>query len=194
VRLDHLLSKERLARRWCLHPGGPRTTAGRPCRSGAQGWNTDQSAGTSPGLRPSTAAYLRPDRWSRRRGTAPARCWVLREWLLLTPLTPVAPPAPAGCRWRSGVHGPAWPRTAPLYRGRTRGAPAGAVRILRTAQWTRASFSGQVSKGARWMPWHQEPMKDVGGCDKPRGAANQALIRGCPNGATRQESCPVTHT
>ena len=20
------------------------------------------------------------------------------------------------------------------------------------------------------MPWHQEPMKDVGGCDKPRGA------------------------
>jgi len=44
------------------------------------------------------------------------------------------------------------------------------------------------------MPWHQEPMKDVGGCDKPRGAANQALIRGCPNGATRQESCPVTHT
>src|SRR5689334_18035095 len=26
----------------------------------------------------------------------------------------------------------------------------------------------QVSKGARWMPWHQEPMKDVGACDKPR--------------------------
>jgi hypothetical protein len=28
-------------------------------------------------------------------------------------------------------------------------------------------------------------MKDVGGCRKPRGAANQALIRGYPNGATR---------
>jgi len=23
-------------------------------------------------------------------------------------------------------------------------------------------------KGTRWMPWHQESMKDVGGCDKPR--------------------------
>jgi len=35
------------------------------------------------------------------------------------------------------------------------------------------------------MPRHQEPMKDVGGCDKPRGAVNQAVIRGFPNGATR---------
>src|SRR5689334_18593471 len=34
--------------------------------------------------------------------------------------------------------------------------------------------SRQVDKGARWMPWHQEPMKDVGACDKPRGAGNQA--------------------
>src|SRR4249919_3257074 len=53
---------------------------------------------------------------------------------------------------------------------------------------------GQVNKGARWMPWHQEPMKDVGGCEKPRGAANRAVIRGFPNGETRQESCPVTLT
>ncbi len=34
------------------------------------------------------------------------------------------------------------------------------------------------------MPWHQEAMKEVGGCFKPRGAANQALIRGFPNEAT----------
>ena len=27
-------------------------------------------------------------------------------------------------------------------------------------------------------------MKDVVGCDKPRGAVKQALIRGCPNGET----------
>jgi hypothetical protein len=27
-------------------------------------------------------------------------------------------------------------------------------------------------------------MKDVGGCEKPRGAADQALIRGYPNGET----------
>jgi len=42
------------------------------------------------------------------------------------------------------------------------------------------------------MPWRQKPMKDVGGCDKPRGAANLALIRGCPNGETRHGSCRVT--
>ena len=54
-------------------------------------------------------------------------------------------------------------------------------------------FAGrQVTKGTRWMPWRQEPMKDVGGCDKPREAANQALIRGCPNGETRHGSCRVT--
>ena len=42
------------------------------------------------------------------------------------------------------------------------------------------------------MPWRQMPMKDVGGCEKPRGAAYQALIRGYPNGETRLGSCPVT--
>jgi len=42
------------------------------------------------------------------------------------------------------------------------------------------------------MPRHQEPMKDVGGCDKPRGAVNRAEIRGFPNGETQHESCRVT--
>src|SRR5690606_41426780 len=55
-----------------------------------------------------------------------------------------------------------------------------------------ASICGQVFKGARWMPWHQEPMKDVGGHDRPRGVVNQALIRGCQNGETRQSSWAVT--
>ena len=32
---------------------------------------------------------------------------------------------------------------------------------------------GQADKSARGMPWHQEPMKDVISCDKPRGAANK---------------------
>ncbi len=50
---------------------------------------------------------------------------------------------------------------------------------------------GQVSKGNRWMPWRQEAMKDVAGCDKPRGAAKQALIRGFPNGETRRPSWAV---
>ena len=44
--------------------------------------------------------------------------------------------------------------------------------------------SCQVIKGTRWMPWHQEPMKDVGACDKPRGVGNQTSIRGFPNGET----------
>ena len=29
---------------------------------------------------------------------------------------------------------------------------------------------GQATKGAGWMPWCQEAMKDVVSCDKPRGA------------------------
>src|SRR5215510_12321240 len=33
--------------------------------------------------------------------------------------------------------------------------------------------SCQVNKGTRWMPWYQEPKKDVGACDKPRGVGNQ---------------------
>ena len=46
------------------------------------------------------------------------------------------------------------------------------------------SVKRQANKGARWMPWHQEPMKDVGACDKPRGVGNQTLIRGFPNRET----------
>ena len=53
-------------------------------------------------------------------------------------------------------------------------------------------FVAQVFKGARWMPWHQEPKKDVGICDKPRGVDNKTVIRGFPNGGTRLEASPVT--
>ncbi len=48
---------------------------------------------------------------------------------------------------------------------------------------------GQASKGKRRMPWCQVAMKDVVGCDMPRGAAKQALIRGFPNGETHPGSC-----
>ena len=50
-----------------------------------------------------------------------------------------------------------------------------------------------MCKGAWWMPWHQEPMKDVGACDKPRGVGNRMLIRGCPNGETRHLSVGGCH-
>ena len=65
--------------------------------------------------------------------------------------------------------------------------PSGAAaysadRVLRGA----SGAHRQDAKGTRWMPWHQEPKKDVDGCDKPRLAAEQALTRGSPNGATRR--------
>jgi len=34
-------------------------------------------------------------------------------------------------------------------------------------------FYGQATKGVWWMPWRREAMKDVAGCDKPRGAASR---------------------
>jgi hypothetical protein len=35
----------------------------------------------------------------------------------------------------------------------------------------------KLSKGRRWMPRRREAKKDVASCEKPRGAAKQALIR-----------------
>src|SRR5438105_12662474 len=71
----------------------------------------------------------------------------------------------------------------------------GKARRLTTPRWTlvfgfgvrkngRRRQDDQATKGTRWMPRRQEAKKDVGSCEKPRGAANQALIRGCPNGET----------
>ena len=51
---------------------------------------------------------------------------------------------------------------------------------------------GQATKGDWWMFWRQEAMKDATGCDKPRGAAKWALIRGSPNGTTRWGSYSST--
>jgi hypothetical protein len=47
-------------------------------------------------------------------------------------------------------------------------------------------YCGQATKGAWWMSWRQESMKDAGSCDKLREAANQAEIRRFPNGETRR--------
>ena len=43
---------------------------------------------------------------------------------------------------------------------------------------------GQAIKGTWWMPRRREAMKDVVGCDMPRGAVKHALIRGSPNRET----------
>jgi len=50
----------------------------------------------------------------------------------------------------------------------------------------------QATKSQRWMPWRQEPMKDVSDCEKLRGAVYWASIRRCPNGETRHSSWSVT--
>jgi hypothetical protein len=79
--------------------------------------------------------------------------------------------------------------------------PEGASPRRRSREWrsdlensiTSASiYRSQVTKGLRWMPWRQEPMKDARDCEKLRGAVNEALIRRYPNGETRPGSCPVT--
>src|SRR5205085_9175347 len=53
-------------------------------------------------------------------------------------------------------------------------------------------FVLQATKSQRWMPWRLKPKKDVGDCEKPRGAVDQASIRGCPNGETPHPSWGAT--
>jgi hypothetical protein len=44
---------------------------------------------------------------------------------------------------------------------------------LEVVSLMRASkFYGQATKGARWMPWQKQAMKDATSCDKLRGAAH----------------------
>ena len=53
-------------------------------------------------------------------------------------------------------------------------------------------FNFQATKSQRWMPWRQEPMKDVGDCEKLWGAVDQASIHRCPNGETLHSSWSAT--
>ena len=76
------------------------------------------------------------------------------------------------CAW--GVWGACGPRARPV-------AGVWACFLLCVVLW-----------GIRWMPWHQELMKDVAACDMPRGVGERALIRGCPNGGTRPGLCWAT--
>ena len=39
--------------------------------------------------------------------------------------------------------------------------------------WGGSSSVLERDKGIRWMPWHQEAMKDVARCEKPWGAASR---------------------
>ena len=51
---------------------------------------------------------------------------------------------------------------------------------------------GQVTKSMQGMPRRRKAMKDVASCDKPRGVAQQTLIRGFPNGETRPGAARIS--
>jgi hypothetical protein len=42
------------------------------------------------------------------------------------------------------------------------------------------------------MPWRQVPKKDVGHCEKLRGAVNRRYIRRYPNGETQRSEPPLS--
>ena len=83
------------------------------------------------------------------------------------------------------------PREYFVYSKVTRRSTGGkAPAAVEVAHIELAPTKGQAIKGARGMPWHQEPMKDVTSCDKLRGAANELrsgdFRMGKPTGAILQ--------
>ena len=97
-----------------------------------------------------------------------------------SPRRPAPPAAPDRVVFRS----PPLPegrgeRNSPLYQRKRLAISRCIQRRWRKDRETRASlrgrsrFRGQVTKGARWMPWRRKAMKDVADCDKPRGAVSR---------------------
>ena len=177
MRLDHLLSKESTARAF----GDVRPELGKLLRRARASRHAGTRDPTSPPGRVAPPGPAPPGR----------HCSVLREHAPAPALGPGRPCPRAARRRSSCEHGGRRPRPVPARSSSARGL----LRWLRTAERARASRTknnSQATKSQRWMPWRQMPMKDVDGCDKPRGAAYQASIRGSPNGETRLGSCPVT--
>ena len=165
---------------------------------GAQG-GTSTTAGRQPDLAPSTPSLLGGNGVGLGRCRRKTHCWVLREQPPVGDWFFGSPRAPGRCvRWCWGlVAGPLvrYIQLQPCgWGGWVSGAGGGPGRCLRTAQWTRASLFSvvEVCKGTGWMPWHQEPKKDVVACDMPRGVGKRTVIRGSPNGETPHQSCGVT--
>ena len=85
-----------------------------------------------------------------------------------------------------------WPVVGRLYRFQlARWRPPEELVPLREVV-TVIDKCGQATKGAWWMSWHQEAMKDVVACDKLREAGKRALIRRFPNEETRVGLLPLT--
>ena len=165
MRLDHLLSKEHFLPVCLRARVRGQYTGVRPVLV-AHGWNVDYSVRSSGrGLLVLLVQSVERMIFGRGRAGRAVGCLRVRALLALR----VAGPGVLACC----------------------GGVAGGWSLFENCT-VDASICGQVFKGARWMPWYQEPMKDVGGRDRPRGVVNQALIRGCPNGETRQSSWAVT--
>jgi hypothetical protein len=64
------------------------------------------------------------------------------------------------CCGREGLHPGFWVWMVPVHGGLWAGPG-------------RAWPDLEREKGIRWMPWHQEAMKDVARCEKPWGAASR---------------------
>ncbi len=58
------------------------------------------------------------------------------------------------------------------------------MRPYRSDESQSSELYGQVTKRTRRMPWQLEAMKDVGACEKVRGAGKRAVILTCLNGET----------
>ena len=154
------------------------------------GWNIDYLTlawcGCCEYRSPALVGVVTVERMSCLGGCL-TRCWVLRVHASEAS-RPRAWPACAGWVWVVGL---AWSRTHGTgFCGR--GRVVGCRPYVENYTVDASIFVAQVFKGARWMPWHQEPKKDVGICDKPRGVDNQTVIRGFPNGGTPHHSCGVT--
>ena len=179
MRLDHLLSKEH-------HSGPHREDRHHTPDRLTVWWLLSRSLATRPGHRP-PAWYL--PRLARglleRRSGSTSWSHTLLSFegasQLGAYLVAELGPRTGSAAVRGG------PASSPNHPARP-GRRVGGLRAGNLENYIASAsiFAGcQVTKGTRWMPRRQEPMKDVGGCDKPREAANQALIRGCPNGETR---------
>ena len=172
MRLDHLLSKEHVAGLLKIRPDRllrRRMSCGSGCSLVER-----RLFGASAGNAPSVLPRERSGTSRSRRPARQAHCWVLRDRKTLMDHHP--PELPTRLEPSRQAREPWWYR--PYLENYTVDASIFVAR--------------QATKGTWWMPWHQEPMKDVGACDKPREVGNRALIRGFPNGETQLESCPVT--
>ena len=127
-----------------------------------------------PSTAPGSSACVEPG--ATEQGVGQAHCWVLRDRAIDLPRASVT----SNCL-----------ESSPRKRGSRQGDRPSLENYTVDAS---IFVARQATKGTWWMPWHQEPMKDVGACDKPREVGNRALIRGFPNGETQLESCPVTST